>query len=237
LVNEFNKIWKLQEELKVNKFNNSLPLTIEILQQTSYNRYLVKFGNKTISTKSLKELKTKTKYWAEFKSVKDSINLSNLIEQPLFLQKQFDSFLLEGSKLESLLKIENFNQKIKTELFKQLYETTIKEEFEFISSILLSFKNKVVTLPLLYKGKLEFIQVRTDSQNSCEFYFGFKNIGPIGGYIIDEVLSIFCAYDSSLKFLKDRVKNLKKLSIQHIMLDKNIKPLFSVDDIGLNLKV
>jgi hypothetical protein len=237
LIGEFNRIFKLQEEAKVSKFNNILPTTIEVLEKVSHQRYLIKFSNKEISTKSMTKLKLKTKYWVELKTNKNSMQISNLLEQPYFMQNQFNSFILDGQRLKELIKLPNFNHKMKLELLEQLQQTSSRDEFEFLNILLTSYKNGITSLPLMRKNKLELVQIKRDIKNDIyQFYIATNNIGPIGGYMAGDNLYLFCAYNSTLNFLTQNISMCKNSKINNISFS-NVKPLFDNNDIGLNIRV
>ena len=64
--------------------NSSLPVIIKVLEQTRFNRYNIKFGTKTISTTSYKELDVGSEYYANIGSQSGGIiSINSLTKREL----------------------------------------------------------------------------------------------------------------------------------------------------------
>lgn len=222
------------------RFNGSLPITIEVLQVFSMDRYKLLLGTREFTTKSHKKLEQGKKYWGSFGENKDGIiTISNLLEKPSFLQNNASFLELESfnilKELENTTSLLNdFHESILENLAK---DETQKDTFKTLSRMLLALKDGVVHLPVKHNGKPHLLQFKYE-QDSLLFYIGFENLGPIKGRILKDngniSLNIEVLFEKSIYFLK---KELKKLEIDtYISLNKNINPLYIEDKLILNLQ-
>ena len=94
-ITQIAKIENLLANLKTTRFNSVLPVTIDVLKQSSKNEYQLLVGTKEITTKSQKELDVGSKYWGVLKEDRDvgTLNLSQLLKKPKLLQMQRKNFL------------------------------------------------------------------------------------------------------------------------------------------------
>lgn len=153
--------------------NNSLPLNIKVLEKTSYNRYLLKFGNTTLSTKSLKELVVDCEYWGEISQNGNLISVSNLIQKP-----NIGSLLENGASIiEKIIYEQNFD--FFHELCVNMLVTSEdREHFDLWSDIFMALSENTIHIPFVYNGLNQLFQLRKIG-NRVQIYLIFLNYGPI----------------------------------------------------------
>lgn len=192
--------------------NGSLPVIIEIIKKTSFNRYEIKFGTKSLSTKSATSLIVGAKYWANV-GYSDSgvININTL------LKKDEIPFLEQGSELiNRLLSGENLGF-FSLFLKKSLAKTTNKAEFETLSNMLIALQHKVVEIPFFDGKNLGLSQFKF--QNDTIIFYLIYDIFPpiifeINSGKITKIRSIYRTLVNklALKFeCSGEVENVQKL--------------------------
>ena len=87
--------------------NSSLPVIIKVLEQTRFNRYNIKFGTKTISTTSYKDLEVGSEYYANIGSQSGGmISINSLIKREIInLKNKNEKLNQENNKLTTYLKL------------------------------------------------------------------------------------------------------------------------------------
>ncbi|WP_104721329.1 hypothetical protein [Helicobacter mesocricetorum] len=228
------------------QFNATLPIRLEVMEKMQGIRYMLKVGNITMETKSLKELEIGGKYWAIMGKSNGSITLSNLIKQPDLLKTQNIPLKLSSEAMAQFLKEgDNPFETMKGFLIDRLAQAESKWEFAFLSHMLLSLKQKVLTLPLHYddKEKDGFLQLRkkrVNNQDYLEFYSVFANLGATWGYLykLDNhiKLDINVMYESIAKLLKNNLNELAFINQVNIYTNSEIKPLYDFNDFLLDLE-
>ncbi|MDE5602315.1 MAG: hypothetical protein K2I71_00100 [Helicobacter sp.] len=228
------------------QFNAVLPMRLEVMEKMQGIRYMLKIGNITMQTKSVKELEIGKKYWAIMGKSNGSITLSNLIKQPDLLKTQNTPLKLDAEAMAQFLKEgENPFETMKGFLIDRLTQAESKWEFAFLSHMLMSLKQKVLTLPLYYDDEKKdgFLQLRkkkANNQDYLEFYSVFANLGATWGYLckLDNniKLDISVMYESVAKLLKNNLNELEFINQVDIYTNSEIKPLYDFNDFLLDLE-
>lgn len=153
--------------------NNSLPLTIKVLEKTSFNRYLLKFGNKTLSTKSLKSLVVGWEYWGEISQNGNLIAVSNLIQKPDI------GYLLEnGSSIIEKIIYEKSLKSFHELCLNMLINSDDKEHFALWSDIFMALSENIIHIPFVYENLPQLFQLKK-SGSRVQIYLIFLNFGPL----------------------------------------------------------
>lgn len=215
-------------------FNANLPVTIEVLKRIDAARYRLKIGRKELTTKSSKNLAEGQKYWANFSEGKGGVlTISNLYRQPGLFEDE--TYFLPLS-LDQLLDESSFSYSdFRDFLLKQLsYEQLSKESFKTYAYMLLALSKATVHLPLLHQEKKVMVQFQKQGDASLHFYIASEHLGPLWGIMSATELQIAIMYEKSFYYLQ---KESPKLGmITHLTLQKEIKPLFDLSDLVLDVK-
>jgi hypothetical protein len=240
MINSINSIVGIQKtsQNSAKEFNSTLPITIKVLSKSGPLRYLLQLGNIELSTKSLKELEIGSNYWGELnKNGKESIKLSKLIKKPTILQKPFP-ISLEYDDITSLIKDSSSIKEFKQIVVDTLSNVINKNDFVFLTNILLGFHEGVVTIPYIYNNINNILQYRykkskqhnNKTVQKIEFYTTFNNLGEIKGEIIlnDNIskLSIYTSYQKVVDLLQKSTNNINGFSKIDILLVDTITPLY-----------
>ncbi|WP_263832761.1 hypothetical protein [Sulfurospirillum oryzae] len=215
-------------------FNANLPVTIEVLKQIDALRYRLKIGRKELTTKSNQNLKVGQKYWANFFESKGGIlTISNLYRQPQLFENE--AYFLPIS-IEQLFERKSFSfNDFKAFLLKQLSnEQLSKELFKIYGYMLLALSKATIHIPLIHQGKKVMVQFQKQTDETLLIYLAFEHLGPLWGILSQTELHISAMYEKSFHYLQ---KESAKLGIiTHLTLQKEIKPLFDLSDMVLDLK-
>lgn len=219
-----------QAKAQNSSFNANLPIVINVLKQIGFNRYMLKIGNKEISTKSQKSLKEKAKYWGELRQYMGVINVGGLNEFPKIMNEYFiqdDSFwILENLATNSSLKW------FHSWILDNLAKTNSKDEFKTLTSMLLALNESVIHLPLKFENKLFLLQIKLEEQKS-HFYFIFENLAPINGSIVGENIILNSLYDKTIFHLTKHKPSNLNVSINKVA---KISPLWQIEQNLLDVK-
>lgn len=250
MIKQLGQLAQIQNNLQnsatqATQFNATLPMRLEVMEKMQGIRYMLKIGNITMETKSLKELEIGGKYWAMMAKSNGSITLSNLIKQPDLLKTQNTPLKLNPETMAQFLKEgENPFETMKGFLMDRLAQAESKWEFAFLSHMLMSLRQKVLTLPLHYDEKKDgFLQLRKRRANNhdyLEFYSVFANLGATWGYLYKLnngiKLDISVMYESIAKLLKNNLNELEFINQVNIHTNSEIKPLYDFNDFLLDLE-
>lgn len=229
MLDNVNKIKKLEKILKDGsrtiEFNNRLPVSVQVLKKVDYTRYAIKLGNKEMTTKSLKELEIGAKYWGELANDPKSgmLNLSNLHKKPPFLQKE--GAMPVAVEFEVLLKkvLSDDEPKkfVKEAIQEKMAQAQTREEFLYLTNLLFSLQQDVLSIPFKIKDKENFFQMKkrkSADKNSflIDFYSTFNNLGELNGTILynngDMILYLKTPYEATKRFLEGFVEDLHYFS-------------------------
>jgi len=230
-----------------------LPVTIDVLEKNDKNQFLLKIGNKELTTKSDKELDVGGKYWGVLKEDKDSkaVNLSQLLKKPKLLQMQRKNFLpqLNETKLQDLITKENPKTELKMQLLDKLSQSVSKNEFMTITNMIAALNENVFTLVLKDENQSTMFQFKkrkksnseddSNSEAKVDFYAAFEHLGPVEGVVStigdERKVSLSLYYAESLDFLK---KELENLDLEGLLYKKgkNIEPIYELSASLLDVK-
>ncbi len=237
------KIDSLLSNLKTARFNSLLPMTIDVLDKSKENLYMLKIGTKELSTKSTIDLEVGSKYWGLMKEdvSLNSLSLSQLLKKPKLLQAQRDNFLPQftQTKLEELFSKENPKTELKMVLLDKLSQASTKNEFMTLTNMIAALNENVFTMVLkegnqntmfqFKKRKKATPDAKEDAQ--VDFYAAFENLGPVEGLISvvkdERRVSLSLFYENSLEFLKNE---LEFLDLEGLLYhkDKKIEPIYEL---------
>jgi len=215
-------------------FNANLPVSIEVLKQIDGLRYRLKVGRKELTTKSNQMLREGEKYWANFAEGKGGIiTISNLYKQPKLFE---DETYFLPMILEQLCESYTFSfNDFKAFLLKELSDAQLsKELFKAYAYMLLALSKATIHLPLMYEGKKVMLQLQKQTDESLIFYIAYEHLGPIWGSIKPTEFKIAVMYEKSFHYLQKQSPKLGMIT--HLTLQKELKPLFDVSDLVLDLK-
>lgn len=152
--------------------NAALPVIIKVIEHTSWNRYKLKFGTTTLSTKSMVPLDVGSEYYANINSQNGGvISINGLIK------RMNDDFLENGTNLiENLLEdcdITLFKEKIKNELV----NSKNQDEFKIYSQMLLALQDNVISVPFFHDKRYGLFQIKFGTQT--QFYLLFGSFAPL----------------------------------------------------------
>ncbi len=238
------KIAKLAQNLKVSSpttYNAALPMLIKVLAQTKGDTYLLQVGSKQIQSKSHKELFIGQKYWGEMgKSSLGHITLRNLIPQPNILES-FSKAPLQFSlqDLQELGEQKDIFEGFKDFLSQKLATAQSKEEFLFLSNLLLGLKSGVLSLAIAEKN--EILQMKKIGANTMRFSAIMPSLGIIEGEMISitkggNALSLKVMYESTKALLEKNLSLLKGFKLSKITLDSSLKPLYEFKESLLDVR-
>ncbi|MCR4942000.1 MAG: hypothetical protein K5978_04315 [Campylobacter sp.] len=173
MISKISRIQKLANaKTSPIELNTSLPVSIKVSEKIGYNRYMLKFHNRSLSTKSRNPLRVGANYWGEVESSGDGILIKNLHEKPEFSETKF---LSDGVNLIQRLidesEISWLNEHIKQNL---LYPKS-QIEFEIYTTMLLALQKNIIHIPFVYNGNFGLFQMK----DAREIYLLFSNFAPI----------------------------------------------------------
>lgn len=154
--------------------NASLPISMKVAEKTGYNRYMLMFHNKKLSTKSMKNLKIGAEYWGEISSGKDSIVIQNLYEKPNF---SF-SGLKDGLNLIEKIINESDLAWFYEHISLNLANSNDKFEFEIYTDMLFALQSEIIHIPFIYGENFGVFQMKKSGEES-RIYLIFSNFAPL----------------------------------------------------------
>lgn len=252
MIKQLSQLAQVQNTLqnsasKPTQFNASLPMKLEVMEKMQGIRYMLKVGNVAMETKSLKELEIGGKYWAQMgRGSAGGITLSNLIKQPDLLKEQNVPLKLSSEAMQQFLKeSENPFDVMRGFLSERLASAESRWEFAFLSHMLMSLKQKVLTIPLHYDdeskdGLMQMRKKRVGGQECLEFYSVFANLGATWGILWDFKegvrLDISVMYEGVARLLRQNLGELEFINETNINVDSGIVPLYDFSDSLLDLE-
>ncbi|TLD88140.1 hypothetical protein [Helicobacter sp. MIT 05-5294] len=251
MIKQLSQLSQVQNTLqnsvsKPTQFNAALPMKLEVMEKMQGIRYMLKVGNIAMETKSLKELEVGGKYWAQMgRGSTGAITLSNLIKQPDLLKDQNVPLKLSSEVMQQFLEGENPFEAMKGFLSERLASSESRWEFAFLSHMLMSLKQKVLTIPLHYDdeskdGLMQLRKRRVGSEECLEFYSVFSNLGATWGMLWNFKegvrLDISVMYEGVARLLRENLNELEFIRETNISVDSAIVPLYDFSDSLLDLE-
>lgn len=147
--------------------NAALPVIIKVIEQTSWNRYKLKFGATTLSTKSMVGLEVGSEYYANIGSQNGGvIGINGLVK------RQNDDYLENGVELlENLLQNGDISW-LKNKIKNELINPKSQNEFIIYSQMLLALRDSVISVPFFYENRYGLCQIKFSSQTMLYLMFG-----------------------------------------------------------------
>ncbi|MFC2074224.1 hypothetical protein ACFLR3_03130 [Campylobacterota bacterium] len=241
------QIQNLLAELSSSRLSSLLPVEVLVLKKLSPEKYLLQIKDMTFETTTPKPLDVGTKYLASIAqdTKSNTLFLNHFHKAPLKPEQAI-------YQLEEL--ISHFKKPSKeaiTELHSKLLSTlsnsSSKEEFNFLTQLLLGLNQETVSLPFKYTDGFGLVQYKKkkkqdkQSQDEVQFYAHLQHLGPLDGVVglNDEqiYIKINVLFEESFTLLQN-YKNVFSLESEiHIQLKEEIRPLFVLNDKILDINI
>ncbi|NOX15014.1 MAG: hypothetical protein GXP61_03135 [Epsilonproteobacteria bacterium] len=222
-------------------FNNNLPISISVLEETYNQKYKLLLGNKEITARSKKKLLEGHTYWGDLNSTNDGIlSISDLIIKPKIFNSNLAFMEIEKDIFfKTLIEQKTPFQEIKRSIIKKMSsDETTKDEFLTLGYMLLAFEKGVFHMPAIINARKVLLQFRENSDKNIEFYLAFENFGAIKGIIAscENIINvdISAMFEKSLRFIKQTIED-EEYNVT-FCIDKNIEPLFNSSEMLLDIK-
>ena len=239
------KLQKLSHLLKNSQqtpatYNASLPILIRVIQKLKGDMYLLQIGAQQMQTKSHKALIVGERYWGEMgRSSLGHITLHNLILQPKILDFfQNAPLKLTLQDLQTLGEQSDIFEGFKEFIAHKLTQASSKEEFLFLSNILLGLKSGVLSLVIGEKD--EILQIKKYASNKVRFSAIMPLLGiisrDIGIYKSGNTLDIKVLYETTKAVLENNLNILKGFKVSKISIDTNLSALYEFKESLLDVR-
>lgn len=229
--------FNLPSSKKLNHFNATLPILIEVLKKTKTNHYLLMVGNKTLETKSLKTLEVGGKYFALMKPLSTGgIMLTSLKAEPKIPKVPFGFDFEEFKK--NFLDISKIDQ-LQEYALDKISQAQNKEDFLSWGFFLLGIQRKILSFWIDQDSKKTFCQIKMQKRELV-FYALFPHLGELNGRLCQNqgiTLELCVGYESVASFLQEHQKLLEGIDRLDIRIDQRISPLFLPSEQLLDLKI
>jgi len=210
--------------------------SVDILKSLGSHRYTIDLGGKILNATSQQTLTEGKRYWAELTQSSSKLpQLSKMISMPLMMQNFSDQdFHYTLKTMQTLLETKAPMQESKHLLLDKMIQAASKEEFNHLSTLLLSLHHNVLTLPLIFDHTFALLQLKKRYNKSSktiflEFYAALEHLGPISGLISYKEhtisLTLNVVYKRTKQFLEDTMHTFSyPLTIE---LNESIHPLYN----------
>jgi hypothetical protein len=237
-ISQIGKIMKATNRLNMpTEFNSTLPLTIKVKKQLNPIRYMLQLGRKEVEVKSYNKLEVGANYKAMINQTNNKIEIKNLSKLPEIFNKMPNNLnytiddLIKDNPLKDNTHYKNF-------LLNHLTNATTRDEFIFLSQLLLAENQQIKHLFINEKKKRALMQIKY-KKNRLKFYGFFENLGAIGGemFLADSIyLNLMVEFQNSLILIQNNIDELKGMVVN--IKQEKIKPVFEISDNSLlNIKV
>jgi hypothetical protein len=237
-ISQIGKIMKATNRLNMpTEFNSTLPLTIKVKKQLNPIRYMLQLGRKEVEVKSYNKLEVGANYKAMINQTNNKIEIKNLSKLPEIFNKMPNNLnytiddLIKDNPLKDNTHYKNF-------LLNHLTNATTRDEFIFLSQLLLAENQQIKHLFINEKKKRALMQIKY-KKNRLKFYGFFENLGAIGGemFLADSIyLNLMVEFQNSLILIQNNIDELRGMVVN--IKQEKIKPVFEISDNSLlNIKV
>jgi hypothetical protein len=237
----------LLAQLSSARLSSLLPVEVLVLKNLSEQKFLLQIKGQELEVSTPKPLIVGEKYLA---------SLSHDTQNNTLFLKHFHKFPLKAEQaiysLEEVFR--HFKQPSKeavTQLHSQLLSSLSnalgKEEFTFLTQLLLGLNQGFVSLPFRYTEGFGLLQYKKrkrqgkQSQDEVQFYAHLKHLGPIEGRVgleDDEVyVHMSVLFEESLALLQGYADEFSFKSNLSIRLKEEISPLFALSDKILDINI
>lgn len=237
----------LLAQLSSAKFSSLLPVEVLVLKNLSEQKFLLQIKGQELEVSTPKPLVVGEKYLA---------SLSHDTQNNTLFLKHFHKFPLKAE--QTLYSLEEVLRHFKTpskeavtqlhaQLLSSLSNAAGKEEFSFLTQLLLGLNQGFVSLPFRYTGGFGLLQYKKrkrqgkQSQDEVQFYAHLKHLGPLDGLVgvkDDEVyVHINVLFEESLTLLQGCADEFSFKSSLVIRLKEEISPLFTLGEQILDINI
>lgn len=234
-INQYLNTKSIFDLAKVNKLNNNLLIPIYVKKMVEMAKYNIRLGNRELTTKSFIELEEWTKYWGELSNdEKGSIKISNIQKKPSILQNDKFPLAFDLKNLQTILSLDDSIGYIKGFILDNIIASSNKEEFLFLSNLLLSIHFDVLSIPFIYNNTYNILQIKNNT-----FIITTNHLGLIKGVFNKDNKTLFVKVCSKvcIKPIEDSLKKeLKNIEIAFQISDE-IDLLFEFKNNALNLNI
>lgn len=181
--------------------NSSLPVIIKVLEQTRFNRYNIKFGTKTISTTSYKDLEVGSEYYANIGSQSGGmISINSLTKREIIKPVLDDGINL----IEMVANSQNLSWLIPY-IKSKMANSISKDKFSIYADMIMALNENILHIPFYYDNRSALMQIRLDK--NPKIYLIFSLFAPIIISIKDgKIRLVSSSYVSLSKALADELK-------------------------------
>jgi hypothetical protein len=220
---------------KVNKLNNNLLIPIYVQKMIDMAKYNIKLGNRDLTTKSFIELEEWTRYWGELSNDdKGNIKISNIQKKPSLLQQEKFPLAFDLLNLNKIFSLDDSIGYIKGFILDNIVLSSNKEEFLFLSNLLLSMHFDVLSIPFIYNNTYNILQMKNNI-----FIITTNHLGLIRGVFDKDKKTLFLKVCSNvcIKPIKDILSNKLKDIELSFQISSDISLLFEFKNNALNLNI
>lgn len=241
------QIQNLLAELSSSRLSSLLPVEVLVLKKLSPEKYLLQIKEKSFETTTPKPLDVGAKYFASISQdpKTSTLFLKHFHKTPLKPEQaiyQLDE-LISHFKKPSKEAITELHAK----LLSTLSNSSSKDEFNFLTQLLLGLSHETVSLPFKYTDGFGLVQYKKkkkqekQSQDEVQFYAHLQHLGPLDGVVglKDEqvYIRINVLFEESLTLLQNYTDEFAIDSNIQIQLKEEIKPLFDLNDKILDINI
>ena len=247
IISSLPQLQNLLAELSSARLSSLLPVEVLVLKKLSPDTYLLQLKDQNFETTTPKPLSVGEKYLA---------SISNDAKNNTLFLKHFHKIPLKTE--QALFNIDELIQHFKkpakvavTELHAQLLSSlsssSSKDEFNFLTQLLLGLTQQVVSLPFKYQNGFGLVQYKKrrkqgkQSQDEVQFYAHLTHLGPLEGAVGlngDELyIRIDVMFEETLALLMNKKEEFSLNNTLHIQLKEQISPLFVLNDNILDINI
>ncbi len=212
--------------------------SVDVLKSLGENKYSVLLNNKTLTAQSDKPLTQGEKYWSLLSHTDNkNVKLSSPLKIPNILQDLKNAHTQYSLKdLQSILNSKSPASNFKQNILEHLMQSTTKEEFTNVSTLLLSLQNQVFTIPLSFHNYFSILQFKKrynkkTKKTQIDFYAALEALGPVSGLIAIEQtnvkITLNVAFETTKTFLENDMKNFSYDINIHLI--EGVKPLYQTN--------
>lgn len=201
MVNKLSKIQSAQISNNIPTIiNSSLPVIIKVLEQTRFNRYNIKFGTKTISTTSYKDLEVGSEYYANIGSQSGGmISINSLTKREIIKPVLDDGVAL----IEMVASSQNLSWLIPY-IKSKMANPISKDEFSIYADMIMALNENILHIPFYYDNRSALIQILLGK--NPQIYLIFSLFAPMIISIKDgKIRLVSSPYVSLSKALADEL--------------------------------
>lgn len=199
-----NRLSKIQSAKISNNapamINSTLPVIIRVMEQTRFNRYNIKFGTKTISTTSYKELEVGSEYYANIGSQSGGVISINSLTKRQVIEPVLD----DGATLIEMIATSANLSWLITHIKHQM-ASCAKDDFGIYADMIMALNENILHIPFYYDNRTALIQIWLGK--NPKIYLIFSLFAPVLIHINGGKFSLVSSpYGNLSKALADELK-------------------------------